>query len=289
MTKKVFGRIVPEFSQCNDFFYNGIPPRGIKGDYKLICQQYKNKYRFATLYSPISCAPLYSAYKVSRSDAPRPKDEEWMYEPQLIDERRSAEMQPIENIKVEYNNQASLSDYQGSIYTKGHLAPSQHLETKEDKESTFTLTNVVPQREGSNNGQWATWEKEILNIKNRCTGDMYVITGGIPFIPPKKMNDKVSVPEYMWSAYCCKDFQNNAGNLHFPTYAAVGRNDPNSPEDIVKKDCSLSNNEVHYCVAKMSLKNLEEILQKRLNTKITLFDGDCQASSVLNKPTKLNS
>lgn len=188
-------------------------------------------------------------------------------------------MQLIENDKVEYDNQASLYDYKGAIYTKGHLAPSQHLETEEDKESTFTLTNIVPQRGDSNSGPWSTWETEVLNIKKHCTGDMYVITGGIPFMTPKKMKDKVSIPEYMWSAYCCTDFQNNAGNFRFPTYAAVGRNDPNSPEDIVSKQCSISAKALDYNVVKMSLENLEEILQDRLNMKITLFDGDCQASS----------
>lgn len=189
-------------------------------------------------------------------------------------------MKPIESIKVEYNNQASLSDYRGTFYTKGHLAPSQHLETKEDKISTFTLTNIVPQRGDSNSGPWSTWETEVLNLKKHCTGDMYVITGGIPFKPPKMMNDKVSIPEYMWSAYCCTAFQNKDGKFNFPTHAAVGRNDPDSP-DIVKKQCGISTKIIGYDVVKMSLNNLEEILQNRLNMKITLFDGDCQASLVL--------
>lgn len=86
----VSGRIVPDFSECKDFFYNGIPPQGIEGEYQPICQQYKNKYRFATLYSPSSHVPLYSAYKVSRSNVPRPRDdEEWMYEPQVRSKKTS--------------------------------------------------------------------------------------------------------------------------------------------------------------------------------------------------------
>lgn len=80
----VSGRISPDFSECKDFFYLGISPTGLpEGAYHPICQQYKNRYRFATLYSTTSHTPLYSAYKVSPSKVPRPKEEEWMYEPQV--------------------------------------------------------------------------------------------------------------------------------------------------------------------------------------------------------------
>lgn len=195
----------------------------------------------------------------------------------MDDAQGNPEMQ-IANIKEEYKNQASLEDYkQSNIYTKGHLAPSQHLETPEDKEATFTLTNIVPQRGGSNSGTWRKWEEEILEIKKYCTGDMFVITGGIPFTPAKKMNDKVSIPEYMWSAYCCTAFQNipNDKKDNFPSYAAVGRNDPNSPEDIVKKDPNLPQDELGYDVAKKTLNDLQGILRKKLNMAITLFDGNC--------------
>jgi len=40
--------------------------------------------------------------------------------------------------------------------------------------------------------------------------------------------DRVAVPEYMWSAYCCVEFNQNAPyfvRYKFPVFAAYGRND----------------------------------------------------------------
>ncbi|XP_017283689.1 endonuclease domain-containing 1 protein [Kryptolebias marmoratus] len=276
----ISARTGTDFSECLGFFYQKSPPQGIQGgEDRSICQQYKNKYRFATLYSRVFHAPLYSAYKVilpKDEKIARPDDEVWMYEPQLTDEKGEPEMKPIQDDKVDYDFQASLKDYKGSIYTKGHLAPSLHQETKEDKEATFTLTNMVPQRGGSNNGPWVEWEKEIVMIKKDCEGDMFVITGGLPFKPERKaMNEKVSVPEYMWSAYCCTAFKTDL-NGGFPTHAALGRNDPNSDINIVPKDHTKYPD---YAVRKLTLKDLEVILKERLNTEqVTLFKEDCKAN-----------
>ncbi|XP_038554686.1 endonuclease domain-containing 1 protein-like [Micropterus salmoides] len=279
----VLGEISGDFSQCLDFFYNKTPPRGIKtAGYQPICQRYKNQYHFASLYHRQHRAPLYSAYILSPADGKRPKTS-WMYEPQLAFSRASSEMKhfqtPVDQNVIE--SQAVLHDYMNSSYTKGHLNPSMHQKTKEDREATFTLTNIVPQRAGSNSGPWSGLENEVLTeFKTFCNGSMYVITGVMPYnSEPRWINNRVSVPEYMWSAYCCPSYKSNLPKSvkpFFPTYAAVGRNDRNSGEEIVPVNVKAKASVRGYDVRRMSLETLEGILTQRLAMPISLFHGQCQ-------------
>ncbi|XP_035525501.1 endonuclease domain-containing 1 protein-like [Morone saxatilis] len=279
----VLGEISNDFSQCLDVFYNKTPPMGINAaGYTPICQRFKNQYHFASLYHRQHRAPLYSAYILSPADGKRPNST-WMYEPQLAFSRASSEMKPF-HTSMDQNvieSQAVLQDYKNSSYTKGHLNPSMHQKTREDREATFTLTNIVPQRAGSNSGPWSILENEVLKkFKAFCNGLMYVITGAIPYeSEPRWINNRVSVPEYMWSAYCCPSY-NTSLPKHlkpfFPTYAAVGRNDRNSGEEIVPVKVKARASVRGYDVRRMSLETLEDILAQRLAMPISLFHGQCQ-------------
>ncbi|KAM7417633.1 hypothetical protein PAMA_017326 [Pampus argenteus] len=279
----VIGELNQNFSQCLDFFYKGTPPQGIcAAGYEPICQRYKNQYRFATLYHRQYRAPLYSAYILSPADGKRP-NATWMYEPQLAFSRASPEMKPF-HIPVDQNvieSQAVRQDYKNSNYTKGHLNPSMHQKTKEDREATFTLTNIVPQQAGSNSGPWNILENDMLRkSKAFCKGPMYVITGALPYeYEAHWLKNRVSVPEYMWSAYCCPSYSDTLPESmqpFFPTYAAVGRNDRNSGEEIVQINPKSKDFVRGYDVRRMSLETLEGILAQRLHMSISLFDGQCQ-------------
>ncbi|XP_068596100.1 endonuclease domain-containing 1 protein-like [Brachionichthys hirsutus] len=277
------GETSSNFSQCLDFFYNETPPTGIGATgYQPICQRYKNQYRFASLYHRQRRAPLYSAYVLSPSDGKRPKAS-WMHEPQLAFSHASPEMKPF-RIPEDQNvieSQAVLLDYKNSNYTKGHLNPSMHQRTKEDREATFTLTNIVPQRAGSNSGPWNRLENKVLRtFRAFCNSSMYVITGAVPYLSgARRINGRVSVPEYVWSAYCCPAYSDDlpeAVKPFFPTYAAVGRNDRDSGDEIVPVNVKTRASTRGYGVRRMSLETLEGILKQRLALKIGLFHEQCQ-------------
>lgn len=79
----VLGEVADDFSRCLDFFYKAAPPRGIGGpEYQPICQRYRNRYRFASLYDRRRRSPLFSAYELKVADGKRPSVP-WMYEPQV--------------------------------------------------------------------------------------------------------------------------------------------------------------------------------------------------------------
>ncbi|XP_047440427.1 endonuclease domain-containing 1 protein-like [Mugil cephalus] len=265
-----------KFTMCQKFFYKRTPPRGFGTGHKAICQRYKNKYRFATLYDRQKRTALFSAYLMSSSNEPRP-DGTWMYEPQLVSKTADPEMKPFpnpvgQNMK---NSQAVPEDYTNNNYTKGHLAPSQHLNTEDDRTSSFTLTNIVPQKAESNNGPWSDLETEVLRRFNTyCNGQMYVLTGTIPYKSKCLLKGRVSIPEYIWSAYCCPSFKSDLPNdtrIFFPTHGAWGRNGPCPDNNTVEENPS------PYAVRRVSLPRLQRFLRERLGMTGSLFSGDCQS------------
>ncbi|XP_015239590.1 PREDICTED: endonuclease domain-containing 1 protein-like [Cyprinodon variegatus] len=275
------GKISKDFSECLYYFYKNIPPRGIIGaNYQPICQEYNNIYRFATLYHKWYKTPLFSAYILSKADGPRPRVN-WMYEPQLVNPYFPPDMRPFPEPvpKDVIESQAVDNDYKLSKLTRGHLNPSMHQMGEEDRIATFTLTNIVPQEKGSNSGLWNDWEKKVLQRKNYCIGPMYVITGVIPYMSPSHwINNRVAVPEYIWSAYCCPEYSKPLPDhleMFFPTYGAVGRNYRNSGGEIVPTAKTGENK--GYEVSEMPLETLEGILSNRLNQNrtVNLFDSKC--------------
>ncbi|KAL0974185.1 hypothetical protein UPYG_G00216870 [Umbra pygmaea] len=273
---------VGEFTPCLRFFYMETPPKGVQGvGHQPICQRYKNQYHFASMYHRPSRAPLYSAYMLT-GGGKRPKNK-WMYEPQLAFSRASPEMHHFpKHGSLDQNvvdSQAVLQDYTNSSYTRGHLNPSLHHQNEDDRRATFTLTNVVPQQAASNSGPWAQLEAEVrARMSNFCTGPVYVVTGALPYLSERWMGNRVAVPEYLWSAYCCPSYKPNLPaplRSYFPSYAAVGRNDRQSGEEIVPVDPKAKASVRGYDVRRMPLKTVETILEQRLGFYISLFNNRC--------------
>lgn len=82
--------------------------------------------------------------------------------------------------------QASLSDYKGSHFDRGHMSPFADMKIANDKDASekagdesFKLTNMVPQvGMNQNRGIWADLEKKVRGwAKDR--GTLYVVTGPI--------------------------------------------------------------------------------------------------------------
>lgn len=182
------------------------------------------------------------------------------------------------------DSQAVEPDYINSTYSRGHLNPSLHHHSHEDRASTFTLTNVVPQKKGSNDGPWELLEQSVnRSLSAYCLGEAYVVTGIIPYQDDEHWlkNHRVAVPEYLWSAYCCPRYNNSIPQQlrdMFPTYAAIGRNDPNSTEEIVPISETVKKQYRGYDVRRMALSTLEMYLQDRFKTVVSVFFEQCSGS-----------
>lgn len=114
-------------------------------------------------HHPVDRIPLWVAEHVRSGDwdgnAPRPNASHWHADDSLPADGR-----------------AELTDYAGSGYHRGHMAPNGDYGTWDDRVATFTLSNAVPQNASQNSGVWAQLEDEIRGLI-RARGEGYIITG----------------------------------------------------------------------------------------------------------------
>lgn len=205
--------VVNDFKVCKDFFLEEKAPTVLpdQNRYKRICQKYgetvkTSQYHFATLYDTEKKIPVYSAYKYDNNipcDSCDRKDGAWYIEPQLEGNSKVKDMtlQSKTSVKKTSLKQALNNDYEKSSFDRGHLLPFAHAQEKCTKEASFTLTNAVPQDPCLNRIWWLHMENKVLRYLKECK-EAYVVTGAVPS-KIIEIGNKVNVPEYLWTAFCC--------------------------------------------------------------------------------------
>uniref|UniRef100_A0AAY5L6T4 Endonuclease domain-containing 1 protein-like n=1 Tax=Esox lucius TaxID=8010 RepID=A0AAY5L6T4_ESOLU len=210
---------------CKAFFLNGVTPyiprileqgtvpKPNLKSYKPICQFYKNDYRFATLYDMNNKIPMFSAYKFTGGRGSGNNiDDTWKIEPQL-ENKNAIKSMAEESQGAQYTHQAVDQDYKNvntdPLVNRGHLFPVMHADGDDAKESTYTLTNIVPQVQTFNGGSWKLMEENVTKIMNQsCKNsnnntEAYVVTGAVPS-ENNTLNNRVNIPSFMWTAFCCE-------------------------------------------------------------------------------------
>lgn len=108
---------------------------------------------------------------------------------------RSDNFRPDPNIST---GSASLDDYVGSGYDRGHLCPAGDMVNCTDAMSeSFYLSNMSPQSPGFNRGAWKNLESVVRNWGS--TDTIYVVTGPV-FNSNKGQigENKVTIPGYYY-------------------------------------------------------------------------------------------
>ncbi|XP_041841950.1 endonuclease domain-containing 1 protein-like [Melanotaenia boesemani] len=155
--------VVASVSDCSEFLLGGRPPQipgiiegGVIKDqnrYKPICQTFNNTRRFLTVYDTTNKIPVFSAYKFKKIESKKRPKIPWMIEPQLSGDtdKNMKNYKPTKDDKQaiddDYKNNSQCCD-------RGHLYPVSYGPEVDDKKSTFTLTNAVPQAKKFNSGRW---------------------------------------------------------------------------------------------------------------------------------------
>uniref|UniRef100_A0A3Q2ZTJ1 Si:dkey-85k7.11 n=2 Tax=Kryptolebias marmoratus TaxID=37003 RepID=A0A3Q2ZTJ1_KRYMA len=260
------------FRDCSQFFYMQMPPAGIRGtSLKRICQKYADKLRYATLYDSSRHLPLYSAYVFKKSDGKMWADTPWMYEPQLVSDDESGNMKALplsdDTPPLIEDSQAVLDDYVDAVdYRRGPLNPDQHQADPDDKSSTYTLTNIVPLITDFLDTSWNPYLDVVRRrLNNFCHGKSFIVTGvTVSGVAVKRDNrDRLSVPKYLWLAYCCPRYDRNSPyevRFMFPGYGGYGLNE------------KMGNN-----VVEVPLKTLKTFLRSQadIDNDMTIFYKGC--------------
>ncbi len=91
---------------------------------------------------------------------------------------------------------SKLSDYRGSGYDRGHMAPAADFRySAEAMSSSFLLSNMVPQYHNANAGVWSAIES-FAREKAGSLGRVTVISGPIVSINGETIGNGVCVPTH---------------------------------------------------------------------------------------------
>lgn len=148
---------------CLNQFYRQEPPFLVKESLN------KNSYPlcfngFTMMYSGISKTPLWVSEYLT---------------PERLSQKIKREDSFHEESRVAKEHQAFLSDYRGSGYDRGHLAPNADMPNKAAQYDSFSLANMIPQAPQNNQQVWREIEEATRALVTKQKHDVYVVSGPV--------------------------------------------------------------------------------------------------------------
>ena len=175
-----------DLSHCSQSFYGGVYPEftnpKLSNNTQALCMD-----GFAVMYSGVSRTPLWSAEYLDRKRLQQAKE---------IDREDSFH----EESRLPKSMRAKLSDYSGSGYDRGHLAPNGNMANRSQQYDSFSLANIAPQSPRNNRYIWRNIESATRYLTQQY-GEVYTITG-VAFTnkKTKQLADRVLVPSHFFKA-----------------------------------------------------------------------------------------
>jgi endonuclease G len=166
-------------------FANGAPPvLAPQPTHRALCYD-----AFAILHSGESKTAVFVAQRLNKASvaqAHEQRTDRFFAEARL----RSAE-------------RATLEDYRGSGFDRGHLAPAGDMPTAQAMAQSFSLANMVPQAPEHNRGPWAkSVEAATRKYAARASGNVFVITGPVFTPGPWRADIAAARPQAPVKAAC---------------------------------------------------------------------------------------
>ncbi|ENU83674.1 hypothetical protein F974_01228 [Acinetobacter sp. CIP 102159] len=150
-------------SGCLKQFYRDVPPilnrESLKKDSYALCFN-----GFNVMYSGVSKTPLWSAEYLT---------------PERLSIKIKREDSFHEETRVPLAHRALLTDYRGSGYDRGHMAPNGDMNNTAAQYDSFSLANMVPQAPKNNQEVWRKLEEAVRAIVTKQHRDAYIVTGPV--------------------------------------------------------------------------------------------------------------
>ena len=117
----------------------------------------------------------------------------WIYEHLTADSIKGAgdraHSEFKEDERIPKHLRATLADYRGQGFDRGHMAPAaNHRSSQQAMSDTFYLTNMCPQCPQFNRGYWCKLEKYIRDL-TKDHANIYVVTGPL-YLPQRESDGK---------------------------------------------------------------------------------------------------
>lgn len=169
------------FKDCRHFFAAQTPPAvAPHPPLRDLCYD-----AFAILHNGSTRTPMFVAQRMSAALV------------EDADEKRTNKF--FADARLPRAERAELSDYKGSGYSRGHMAPAADMPTAQAMAQSFSLANMVPQSIKQNSGPWARIEKDTRRYAGRAKGDVFIITGPVYEGAPETVGaNQVAVPTHLY-------------------------------------------------------------------------------------------
>ncbi|MBF7688781.1 DNA/RNA non-specific endonuclease [Acinetobacter rathckeae] len=170
---------------CTSQFYNNAPPFLVKESLRKnttpLCLN-----GFNVMYSGVSKTPFWSAEHLT---------------PVRLSQKIKRQDSFHEEDRVSPIYRATLKDYRGSGYDRGHMSPNGDMPDEASQYDSFSLANMVPQAPKNNQEIWRMLEEATRGMVTKQKQDVYVVTG--PIFAGKKLQtigNGVFVPSAVFKA-----------------------------------------------------------------------------------------
>jgi endonuclease G, mitochondrial len=130
----------------------------------------------------------------------------------------------------------SSSDYTGSGFDRGHMAPSaDRTNTIANNSATFLMTNMIPQAPDNNQGVWANLENYCRDLVVNQGKELYIISGsygtggtGSNGTRTTIANGNVTVPSRTWKVIVVLNRPNSGASSVITSTRVIAVNIPNT-------------------------------------------------------------
>ena len=162
--------------------------------------------------------------------------------------------------------QAMREDYSGSGWTKGHLMPAADAAfSNSTMAETFYFTNICPQDETLNAGDWQYLEKRVRQWANRY-GSVWVVTG--PIVGENRygtIGDRdVVVPDSFYKALLIRKKNGS--------YSAIAFVMDNDDERYYLRDCYMNVNDLESLTGIDFFPGLDDVVEEKVEGTVRLSD-----------------
>ena len=208
---------------------------------------------FVTSYNTQTLIPDWVAYEITAEEA------EGRRERGGIEFRMDPDLRGV--------TQAMREDYSGSGWTKGHMMPAADaaFSTSDTMAETFYFTNICPQNEVLNAGDWQYLEKRVRSWAKRY-GSVWVVTG--PIVGKNRygrIGDRdVVVPDSYYKALLVRRPDGS--------YSAIAFVMDNDEERYMLRDCCMSVNELETLTGFDFFPGLDDRIEEKVEASVKKTD-----------------